>query len=75
MAVEWAAMRWNCIVQRNRERRALRLTGLGPRPAIRKALRAAPKHIVARSYQLASGHWIATAFLRDRWGWIDSDKF
>lgn len=75
MAVEWAVVRWNDIDQRYRGRRAFCLPGLGSRPAIRKALRAAPKHIVARSYQLARGHGMATTFIRDRWGWIDSDEF
>ena len=46
----------------------------GARPGIRPALRGARKSVAARFYQLMSGHVMIAPFLRDRWGWIDTDK-
>ena len=45
----------------------------GGKPKIRSELQIAPKAIAARSCQLLSGHAMATASLKEKWGWIDSD--
>ena len=36
-------------------------------------LRGAPKSIAARFFQLSSGHAMIAPFLKERWGWTDTD--
>ena len=43
-------------------------------PRIRPRLRAVGKGIVAKYFQLLSGHAMIAPFLRDRWRWTDTDK-
>ena len=45
----------------------------GARPRIRTLLRTTRKGVAARYFQLLSGHAMTAPFLKDRWGWIDSD--
>ena len=45
----------------------------GARPGIRPALRRARKGVAARSFQLLSGHAMIAPFLKDRWGWTETD--
>ena len=43
------------------------------RPRIRAPLRKTEKGVAARFFQLLSGHAMIAPFLKDRWGWTDSD--
>ena len=45
----------------------------GARPRIRALLRGARKRVASRYFQLLSGHALTAPFLKDRWGWTDSD--
>ena len=44
------------------------------RPCIRPRLRTAKKGVAARFFQLLSGHAMTAPFLRERWGWMDTDR-
>ena len=50
------------------------LPSQGARPGIRPVLRTTRKRVAARFFQLLSGHPLITPFLRDRWGWIETDR-
>ena len=43
------------------------------RPRIRALLRRTGKGVASRYFQLLSGHAMIAPFLKDRWGWTDSD--
>ena len=43
------------------------------RPRIRTALRRTGKGVASRYFQLLSGHAMIAPFLKDKWGWTDSD--
>ena len=45
----------------------------GARPKIRALLRKTGKGVASRYFQLLSGHAMITPFLKDKWGWTDSD--
>ena len=51
---------------------AIPAPGVGPR--ILAGLRLAPKRIAARFFRLYSGHWMLGSFLKDKFGWIESDS-
>ena len=61
-------------VGRDPDRGAYALPSRGARPGIRPALRRAKKSVAARFFQLLSGHAMIAPFLRDRWGWTDTDR-
>ena len=61
------------IEERNAGRRSFRLPTEGARPGIRPRLRRTPKGIAARFFQLLSGHAMIAPFLKERWGWADTD--
>ena len=44
------------------------------RPRIRPLLRTTRKGVASRYFQLLSGHASIAPFLRDRWGWTDTDR-
>ena len=46
----------------------------GARPRIRPLLRTTRKSVAARYFQLLSGHAMIAPFLKDRWGWTDTDR-
>ena len=54
------------IARRNHGRTTFKAPAEGARPRIREGLRAAPKGLAARFYQLASGHAMTAPFLKDR---------
>ena len=61
------------IIRRKKGKRNFSCPKEGKRPQIRRDIGNAPKGIASRFYQLASGHaWLAP-FLRERFGWVDSD--
>ena len=37
-------------------------------------MRGVTKRVAARFFQLLSGHAMTAPFLKDRWGWMDSDR-
>ena len=45
----------------------------GAKPRIRTLLRKTRKGVASRYFQLLSGHAMIAPFLKDRWGWTDSD--
>ena len=59
--------------ERNQERRALRLPTSTARLRIRPPLRAVPKAVAARHFQLLSGHAMIAPLSRERWGLVDRD--
>ena len=46
----------------------------GARPRIRTLLRKTRKGVASRFFPLLSGHALIAPFLKDRWGWTDSDE-
>ena len=42
-------------------------------PRIPRELQRTPKELASRFFQLASGHAIIVPFLKEKFGWIDSD--
>ena len=44
------------------------------RPRIRPLLRLSRKGVASRFFQLLSGHAMIAPFLKDRWGWTDTDR-
>ena len=45
----------------------------GAKPRIRTLLRTTRKGVASRCFQLLSGHAMIAPFLKNRWGWTDSD--
>ena len=43
-------------------------------PGIPRALRRAGKGLTSRFFQLASGHAMIAPFLKEKFGWVDSDS-
>ena len=60
--------------RRGERRRAFEGPDGRARPRIRTILRTTRKGVVSRFFQLLSGHAMIAPFLKDRWGWIDSDE-
>ena len=56
------------------DRRAFTLPDHRARPGIRPRLRTTRKGAAARFFQLLSGHAMVASYLKERWGWIDTDK-
>ena len=73
-ASERATQSWRAdIEERNAGRRAFRLPSARSRPGIHPQLARAPKRVVARFLQLLSGYALIAPFLKERWGWTESD--
>ena len=67
---EWRKM----ITDLNRKRGHVTLRRKGNTiPKIPEALRKAPKALASRFFRLASGHAMTAPFLKEKFGWIDSD--
>ena len=62
------------IEERNSDRRAFRLPTARLRPGIRPQLRGAPKTVATRFFQLLGGHAMIAPFLKERWGWVNTDE-
>ena len=62
------------IVRRGAGRRPYRIPREGEVPRIPTALRGARKELASRYFQLASGHAITAPFLKDKFGWVESDQ-
>lgn len=75
-ATERATASWRTDIEnRNAGRRTFRLSTASSRPNLRPRLRRAAKSVAARFFQLLSGHAMMAAFLREKWGWTDSDRW
>ena len=57
-----------------RGRGAYKEPGGGAKPKIRASLRRARKGVASRFFQLLSGHAMIVPFLKEKWGWTDSDR-
>ena len=55
-------------------RGAFRVPDREARPGIRPLLGTAKKRVASRFFQLLSGHAMIAPFLKERWGWTDTDK-
>ena len=62
------------IVRKCKGRRVFRILGEGEVPRIPPGLRRAPKEVASRFFQLASGHAMIAPFLKEKFGWVDSDS-
>ena len=62
------------IIRGGRGRRPYRIPGEGMVPKIPAILGRARKSLASRFFQLASGHAMTAPFLRDKFGWVDSDQ-
>ena len=62
------------IIGRCRGRRAFRIPKEGEVPRIPPGLQRAPEEVASRFFQLASGHATIAPFLRDKFGWVESDS-
>ena len=63
-----------CIIRAGRGRRPYRIPREGAVPKIPATLGRAKKSLASRFFQLASGHAMTAPFLRDKFGWVDSDQ-
>ena len=62
------------IVRRGVSRRPYRAPRVGEVPRIPRALRGARKEVASRFFQLASGHAMIAPFLKEKYGWVESDQ-
>ena len=73
-STERATQAWRKdIEERNGGRRTFHLPTARSRPGILPQLRRVSKGLAARFFQLLSGHAMTAPFLKNRWGWTDSD--
>ena len=61
------------IIRRCRGSRVLRFPVEGEVPRTPVEPRSAPKEVVSRFFQLASGHAMTAPFIKEKFGWIESD--
>ena len=61
------------IIQRGQGVRSFRVPPAGEIPRILVELRRAPKELAFRFFQLASGHAMIAPFVKEKFGWADSD--
>lgn len=70
-----AVQKWrDDIIRRDGQARVFRAPDAGARPGIRQQPRADPKAVTARFYQILSGHAMTAVFVKEKWGWTDSDQ-
>ena len=62
------------IISRGRGARPYRVPVAGEVPRIPRALQRARKSLASRFFQLSSGHAMTAPFLRDKFGWVESDQ-
>ena len=62
------------IIRRGKSRRPYRIPKEGEVPRIPKALQKVRKDLAARFFQLASGHAMIAPFLKEKFGWVESDQ-
>ena len=63
-----------CIIRGGKGRRPYRIPGEGTVPRIPSTLGRAERSLASRFFQLASGHAMTAPFLKDKYGWVDSDR-
>ena len=61
-------------MERNRGRRAYRVPAEGVVTRIPQGLQGAPKDQASRFFQLASGHAMIAPFIKEKFGWVESDS-
>ena len=67
---EWSSL----VAQLSRERGYVTFRRTkGDIPRIPKALQRTPKRLASRFFQLASGHAMIAPFLKEKFGWVNSD--
>ena len=64
----------DCIIRGGKGRRPYRIPREGMVPRTPTVLGRTEKSLAARFFQLASGHSMTAPFLRDKFGWVDSDQ-
>ena len=64
----------NEIISRRKGAGPYRVPAAGEIPRIPRALQRARKSLASRFFQLASGHAMTAPFLRDKFGWVESDQ-
>ena len=70
-----ANMEWREeVTKRSQERRSFRIPREGRIPRTPPGLRNAPKEIASRFFQIASGHAMMAPFLKEKFGWVESDS-
>ena len=62
------------IISKGKRGRPYRFPAAGEVPKITKALQRTRKSLASRFFQLASGHAMIAPFLRDKFGWVESDQ-
>ena len=62
------------IKKRSRGRRPYQTPRRGEIPRIPGALQSTPKELATRFFQLASGHAMIAPFLKEKFGWVESDS-
>lgn len=72
---ERAAQQWRQDIEtKNAGRRTFRLPTAASRPAIRPRLCRAHRDLATRLFQRLSSHALTAPFLKERWGWTETDK-
>ena len=61
------------IIQRGRGGRPYRIPREGEVPRIPKSLQGTSRELASRFFQLASGHAMIALFLKEKFGWVESD--
>ena len=61
------------IIRRSQGARSFRVPAEGERPRIPLGLQRAPKELASLSFQLSSGHAMTAPFLKEKFGWVESD--
>ena len=70
-----AVTRWREeIAKKSRSRRPYYIPGEGVVPKIPVGLQRVPKELASRFFQLSSGHEMIAPFLKEKFGWTDSDS-
>ena len=62
------------IIRKRKAGRQYRVSAAGEVPKIPTALQRVRKSLASRFFQLASGHAMTAPFLRDKFGWMESDQ-
>ena len=60
------------VAKKGGKRRSYRIPGEGEAPKIPTNLRATPKELASRFFQLSSGHAMIAPFLKEKFGWTES---
>ena len=68
-AAEWREE----IIRRSQGGRSFLVPEMGTRPRIPSGLRQASKELASLFFQLSSGHAMTAPFLKEKFGWVESD--